>query len=138
MLFFLYKSAYYDFKNKEIYDKYTVPILILGLLHIYNLPNMAYITLFMISLRYIGALLFNKEVFGEADIIIYVGLAGFYSISNIIGIYILSTFLALFYALFLKFNKKENWDQIPMIPMILLSIPFIELGLVKIVLKFLN
>jgi len=133
---YLYLASYYDYKEKEIYDKYTVPILILGLLHIYNIEIMAYIALIMISIRYIGALFFHKEVFGEADIIVYVGLASLFNISEIIGLYLLTCYFGLFYALFQKkILKKKDWETIPMIPIILFSIPFVQFGFIKYILN---
>jgi len=125
-LLFLYYASYYDYKEKEIYDSYTVPILIFGLLAtIYNnnFEYQAYTITFMIAIRYIGALIFGKEVFGEADIIVYGGIAAFYTLKEMVILYLLSCVIGIILGVFLKVViKDENWKEIPMLPPLFISI----------------
>lgn len=125
-LLFLYYASYYDYKEKEIFDSYTVPILIFGLLASLfnnNFEYQAYTITFIIAIRYIGALIFGKEVFGEADIIVYGGIAAFYSLKEMVILYLLSCVIGIILGIFLKVViKDENWKEIPMLPPLFISI----------------
>jgi len=119
---YIYLSAYYDYKEKEVYDFYTVPVLVLGLLT-FNYEIVLLTAGIMVVIRYITGLLFQREAFGEADIIIYSGIAAFFTPYLLIFIYFLSNIIAIIQAYYSKtVLKDEEWKVVPLIPSIFLSI----------------
>jgi len=114
---FLYNSIIEDIKSKEISDIYTIPIFIIGLLNFMNINNFMIVLTILTTIKYVSALIYKKEAFGEADLIIYTGLSSFFPLKNDLYIFITTNIIAIIYYIY---YKKE--DFIPMIPFLYISI----------------
>lgn len=108
-----------------IYDKYTVPILILGLLS-FNYIHIFYTIAILSIIKYIFEFIKGVDSFGEADIIVFSGISAFFDLNSLIIIFTLTTILPIFIYLLLITNKNNRKDKeikyIPMIPVLTLSI----------------
>jgi len=121
-LLFIYLSAKIDFLYKEISDTYTVPVLIIGLLT-FNYHNIIYFIAIMSIIRYFTSLIFKREAFGEADIIIYSGISGFFEPSIVLFMWFLSNIIGIFHSYYNKIILKDNdWKIVALIPSIFCSV----------------
>lgn len=120
-LIYLFISSKIDLLYKEISDDYTVPILLLGLLT-FNYHNIIYFIAIMSIIRYTSSLIFKREAFGEADIIIYGGISGFFEPAIMLFMWFLSNFIGIIHGYYNKIILKDKeWKTIPLIPSIFCS-----------------
>jgi len=105
---FLYNSIIEDIKSKEISDIYTIPIFIIGLLNFMNINNFMIVLTILTTIKYVSALIYKKEAFGEADLIIYTGLSSFFPLKNDLYIFITTNIIAIIYYTFLYISIYIN------------------------------